>query len=121
MRSYLRSNKFKGNSKYYRVRDDVPIANSARVNERMIKRLKNKLWRIYKRRFWIIDRIQHHLSQASDKILQYEFGGLQNLDLYKNFQQKWHNFKTKNQGKSNDFLKLPVKTIYSEIFNGRDN
>lgn len=117
MEGYLRPSKFKGESKFYKVGDSSPITNSSRVNERMVKRLKNKLWRIHKRELGMTGRITTHLYErhikADSKSEAMKFSN------HAAFNQTWHEWKTKNQEKGNDFLKLPTKTIYSEIFNGR--
>jgi len=115
MRGFLRSSKFKGESKCYRVKGDVPIRNSSRINERRIKRLKNKLWRIYKRRFGIVERIKTHIA---DGTIGASKQNMKSWIFYTEFQQKWHEWKTKNQGKLNDFLKPQAKTVYKEVFNG---
>lgn len=85
----------------------MPIRNGLKLNGRMVKRLKNKLWRIYKRKLGIVGRIKTHYNTIYPDYFRM---------LHITFYKKWQEWKTKNKETLNVFLKLRTTIVYNEVF-----
>jgi len=83
-----------------------------KYNHRQLKRLKNKLWRMYKRDYLINRRIRTHLFASPPSSDAATIDWI-NADLYEEFQKVWREWKQKSVHVLPQLLKVfPVYVIY---------
>ena len=81
-----------------------------KINQRRLKRLKNRLWKMCKKRKTVLSRIKTHFGEIKIPLDQPEYS--LNFKIYTEFYQKWRKWKQANPKILSAILNSKHASIY---------